>query len=153
MARTGQHVSQGRVCAAAGELLASAFLAFIGVPMLVEACTPKPPPNPSTCRHFEPPSGIPVFPGTEGFEARTPAGRGGKATIEVPSLADHGPGTLRAAFKDHALQIIDFRAAGIIELEETLASRRSIQITTACPTYGRSSWVLIRQILATGMVT
>ena len=67
MARTGQHVSQGRVCAAAAELLAAAFLAFIGVPMLDDACTPKPPPNSSTCRPFEPPSGIPVFPGAEGF--------------------------------------------------------------------------------------
>ena len=39
---------------------------------------------------------IPAFPGAEGFGAITPGGRRG-AVLAVTSLADAGPGTLRAA--------------------------------------------------------
>jgi len=42
---------------------------------------------------------LPVFPGAEGFGTRTRAGRGGKV-FTVVSLADSGPGTLRAALQD-----------------------------------------------------
>jgi pectate lyase len=62
-------------------------------------------------------SPLPVFPGAEGFGTRTPAGRGGKV-IEVTSLADRGPGTLRAALADPNPRIIVFRVGGIIEAKE-----------------------------------
>jgi pectate lyase len=62
---------------------------------------------------------IPVFPGAEGFGSRTPAGRGGKV-IAVTSLADSGPGTLRAAVNYPGPRIIVFRAGGTIELKSPL---------------------------------
>jgi pectate lyase len=96
-----------------------AFVIFIGVPMVIKAMGPKTPKNPSTPRPFEPQDGLPVFPGAEGFGTRTPAGRGGKV-IFVTSLADDGPGTLRAALNYPAPRIIVFRIGGIIELKDRL---------------------------------
>jgi pectate lyase len=63
--------------------------------------------------------GLPVFPGAEGFGTRTRAGRGGRVFV-VDSLADSGPGTLRAALSDEAPKTIVFRVGGIIELESLL---------------------------------
>jgi hypothetical protein len=60
-----------------------------------------------------------AFPGAEGFGTQTPAGRGGKI-IEVTSLADDGPGTLRNALNDPSPRIIVFRVSGIIELSQEL---------------------------------
>jgi pectate lyase len=62
---------------------------------------------------------IPVFPGAEGFGSRTPAGRGGKV-IEVTSLADSGPGSLRAAVNHPEPRIIVFRVGGTIELKSQI---------------------------------
>jgi hypothetical protein len=67
----------------------------------------------------DPIEGLPVFPGAEGFGTRTRAGRGGKV-VAVTSLADSGPGTLRAALEDPAPKIIVFRVGGIIELKSLL---------------------------------
>ena len=67
-------------------------------------------------------SELPVFPGAEGFGTRTPAGRGGKV-IEVTSLADGGPGTLRAALDDPNPRVVVFRVGGTITLEKALHSR------------------------------
>jgi hypothetical protein len=64
-------------------------------------------------------TGLPVFPGAEGFGTRTPAGRGGKV-IEVTSLADDGPGTLREALGHAAPRTIVFRVGGTIELERSI---------------------------------
>jgi hypothetical protein len=63
--------------------------------------------------------GLPVFPGAEGFGTRTRAGRGGQVTT-VTSLADSGPGTLRAALQDASPKTIVFRVGGIIELKSLL---------------------------------
>lgn len=83
----------------------------------------KPPPvvhtNPKSPREVPPLQGLPVFPGAEGFGTRTKAGRGGKV-IEVTSLADNGPGTLREALNDPDPRIIVFRVSGCIELQEDL---------------------------------
>lgn len=65
------------------------------------------------------PAKLPVFPGAEGFGTETPAGRGGKV-IEVTSLADDGPGTLRAALSEPCPRVVVFRVAGVIELRSEL---------------------------------
>jgi pectate lyase len=119
MIRVRQHPAQGWLFASAGALLLVAFVAAIGVPMLADATAPRPPKNPSTPRPVEPQAGLPVFPGAEGFGTRTIAGRGGKV-IEVTSLADSGPGTLRAAIEEPSPRIVVFRVGGTIELQSEL---------------------------------
>jgi len=103
-----------------GGILLIAFVFPIGIPLIVEAMKPETPKNPSTPRVVEPQTGIPVFPGAEGFGTRTPAGRGGKV-IEVTSLADKGQGTLRAALNDPSPRIIVFRVGGTIEVKGELS--------------------------------
>lgn len=102
-----------------GCLLLVAFVTVIGVPLVGNALAEKTPKNPSTPRPIEPLAGLSVFPGAEGFGTHTPAGRGGKV-MEVTSLADHGAGTLRAAFDEPNPRIIVFRTGGTIELESNL---------------------------------
>jgi pectate lyase len=71
-------------------------------------------------RETIPESAIPAFPGAEGFGSRTKAGRGGKV-IEVTSLADGGPGTLRAALASPVPRTIVFRVGGTIALKSQLS--------------------------------
>ncbi len=56
-----------------------------------------------------------VFPGAEGFGTTTVAGRGGKI-IEVTTLADKGPGSLREALETEGPRIIVFRVGGVIDV-------------------------------------
>ena len=119
MIRRQQIPLLGRAFVAMGGFLLAAFAVVIGIPMLLDAMTPGPPKNPTTPRPVEPQVGLPVFPGAEGFGTRTIAGRGGKV-IEVTSLADDGPGTLRAALDDPSPRVIVFRVGGTIELKESL---------------------------------
>ena len=65
---------------------------------------------------------IPAFPGAEGGGAFTPGGRGGKVYV-VSSLADSGPGTLRAACEAGGARIIVFNVAGIIKLKTPISLR------------------------------
>jgi hypothetical protein len=58
---------------------------------------------------------IPAFPGAEGFGSTTPGGRGGKILL-VTSLADAGPGSLRAACEADGPRIVLFRVSGLISL-------------------------------------
>ena len=109
----------GSVVTGISGLLLAMFVVIIGIPMLRNALKPDTPVNPGAPRSVELQVGLPVFPGAEGFGTRTQAGRGGKV-IEVTSLTDNGPGTLRAALNDPAPRIIVFRVGGIIELEESL---------------------------------
>ena len=102
-----------------GCLLLVAFVVLFGIPMVVKALEPKTFRNPSTPRPFTPLAGLPVFPGAEGFGTDTPAGRGGKV-IEVTTLADDGPGSLRAALNDPDPRTIVFRTGGTIELKDQL---------------------------------
>ncbi|MGD8814195.1 MAG: hypothetical protein PVI78_06930 [Anaerolineales bacterium] len=120
MIRTRKSPRLGRVFIALGGILVLAFVGVIGVPLLVDVFTPETPVNPTTPRPIEPQTGLPVFPGAEGFGTRTIAGRGGRV-IEVTSLADSGPGTLREALENPSPRVIVFRVAGIIELEEHLS--------------------------------
>jgi hypothetical protein len=62
---------------------------------------------------------LPAFPGAEGGGAFTPGGRGG-TVCEVTSLADDGPGTLRAACAAEGPRTVVFRVAGVITLTSPL---------------------------------
>ncbi len=62
-----------------------------------------------------PPGGLPAFPSARGFGSATPGGRGG-ALVEVTSLADAGPGSLREALSREGPRIVLFRVGGTIEL-------------------------------------
>jgi len=109
----------GIACTGGGFLLLAAFVVVVGIPMVVKALEPKTPTNPSTPHPFTPLAGLPVFPGAEGFGTDTPAGRGGKI-IEVTTLADDGPGSLRAALNNPEPRTIVFRVGGTIELKDGL---------------------------------
>ena len=61
----------------------------------------------------------PAFPGAEGFGANTAGGRGG-TVIEVTSLEDSGPGTLREACEASGARTVVFRTGGTIELRSAI---------------------------------
>lgn len=61
------------------------------------------------------PWSAPAFPGAEGYGANAIGGRGGRV-IEVTTLDDSGPGSLRAAIEAQGPRIVVFRVAGTIEL-------------------------------------
>lgn len=63
-----------------------------------------------------------AFPGAEGYGKFAKGGRGGKI-IEVTSLRDHGPGSLRAAVEAGGARIVVFRTGGTIELRNALKIR------------------------------
>ena len=123
MIRAGQRPALSWGLGAAGGVLFLAFVGVVGVPMLEGALTPAPPRNPSAPRQIELPAGLPVFPGAEGFGTRTVAGRGGRV-IEVTSLADDGPGTLRAALEAPYPRTVVFRTGGTIVVESELLIRQ-----------------------------
>ncbi len=119
MIRSRQNPPVGWLFTATGGFLFVAFIVMIGIPIIIQMMAPETPKNPTTPRPFKAQVGLPVFPGAEGFGTRTIAGRGGKV-IEVTSLADDGPGTLRAAVNDPSARIIVFRIGGTIELKSEL---------------------------------
>ena len=65
---------------------------------------------------------LPVFPGARGFGTDTRAGRGGRV-IAVTSLANDGPGSLRAALNEAGPRIIVFKVGGVITLRDKLYVR------------------------------
>jgi len=116
--RRGRALRLGLASAAMGGAFLLLFGVVIGWPMLSKSLNATPP-NPPIPRAIEPQVGLPVFPDAEGFGTRTRAGRGGKV-IEVTTLADDGPGSLRAAVNDPAPRTIVFRVGGVIELKDFL---------------------------------
>jgi hypothetical protein len=63
-----------------------------------------------------------AFDGAEGAGACSAGGRGGRI-IEVTTLADDGPGSLRAAVEAEGPRIVHFRVAGTIRLTRDLTIR------------------------------
>ncbi|MEZ5680509.1 MAG: pectate lyase [Erythrobacter sp.] len=55
----------------------------------------------------------PAFPGAEGYGARSKGGRGGRI-MQVTTLADSGPGTLRECIEAIGPRVCVFRVSGII---------------------------------------
>jgi pectate lyase len=62
---------------------------------------------------------LPAFPGAEGFGTQTPGGRGGRV-IEVTTLEDDGPGSLREAVTAKGPRTIVFHVGGTIRLKSHL---------------------------------
>ena len=75
---------------------------------------------------------LPVFPGAEGFGTTTRAGRGGQV-IAVTTLADDGPGSLRAALATPGPRLVVFRVGGVIVLKDKLFVREPF-VTVAAQT-------------------
>ena len=65
------------------------------------------------------PLNAPAFPGAEGFGAITIGGRGGQLLL-VTTLADSGPGSLRAAIESTGPRVVVFQVGGEILLESPL---------------------------------
>jgi hypothetical protein len=65
-----------------------------------------------------------AFPGAEGFGKYTSGGRGGKV-LTVRNLADHGPGSFRAAVEAEGPRIVVFSTSGTIALESALIVRNA----------------------------
>ncbi len=63
---------------------------------------------------------IPAFPGAQGGGAAAVGGRGG-AVLEVTTLADSGPGSLRAALDASGPRTVVFRVAGTIQVQSPLS--------------------------------
>lgn len=65
---------------------------------------------------------LPAFPGAEGAGATALGGRGGKV-LTVTTLADSGPGSLRAAVEAKGPRIIVFAVSGTLQLTKPLTVR------------------------------
>lgn len=74
------------------------------------------------CSAAPAPARVPAFPGAEGAGAMSLGGRGG-AVLRVTSLADSGPGSLRAAVEARGPRTIVFDIGGTIRLEKPLTVR------------------------------
>lgn len=107
----------------------SALAGLFGGLLIFSACTseteavaaPPPPPVPVP--------GVRAFPGAVGFGAAARGGRGGAVMI-VNSLADSGPGTLRACIQAAVPRVCVFQVAGVIRFA-TPAHVRNPYLTIA----------------------
>ena len=79
--RSGHRRAGGWINAVGGGMALLAVGLVMGAPMVKRAMEPKVTKNRSTPTAFVPQTGLPVFPGAEGFGTRTPAGREGARRI------------------------------------------------------------------------
>lgn len=117
--RRGHAGTLQRLALIGGSVLFVGFIVYPGIPLVKKWTAPKTAKNPGQPSALPPLTGLPVFPGAEGFGTRTRAGRGGKV-IEVTSLKNDGPGTLREALNDPSPRTIVFRVGGAIELDSQI---------------------------------
>jgi hypothetical protein len=68
------------------------------------------------------PTGLPAFPGAEGYGAYSRGGAGGRR-LAVENLNDSGPGSLRAAIEADGPRTISFHVGGFIDLKTPLLVR------------------------------
>jgi len=64
-------------------------------------------------------TGVPAFPGAEGYGAYTPGGRDGHELF-VDNLNDSGPGSLRAAVETAGPRTVHFHVGGVIILKSAI---------------------------------
>lgn len=74
--------------------------------------------------------GVEAFPGAEGYGRRARGGRGG-AIIPVTTLADHGPGSLRACIEASGPRTCIFRVGGVIRFTTRRPVIRNSYLTIA----------------------
>ncbi|MBI5296002.1 MAG: hypothetical protein HY869_11055 [Chloroflexi bacterium] len=109
------------VASTLGFVLAALLLSSSCLPIAESVAIPTPTRmnTPVTASPTPDPERLLAFPGAEGFGALTVGGRGGRV-IEVTTLDDTGPGSLRDAVEAEGPRIIVFRLAGTIGLESSL---------------------------------
>ncbi len=89
-------------------------------------------------------TGLPAFPGAEGFGAITPGGRGGRV-IKVTNLNADGPGSFRAACGAEGPRIVVFDVSGVITGDVTIAHGKISVLGQTAPGAG----ITLRGMLVT----
>lgn len=84
-----------------------------------------------------------AFPGAVGWAAHTPGGHGG-AILRVTTLAESGPGSLRAAIETAGPRIVVFEVGGVIDLAKTRLAVTEPFLTIAGQTAPAPGITLIR---------
>lgn len=97
---------------------------LVFAPEIAVAQEPREPLRPAT-RSDRSVGSIPAFPGAEGAGRFARGGRGGRV-LRVTSLADAGPGSLRAAVEAEGARTIVFDIGGTIRLASPLTVRRGL---------------------------
>lgn len=84
------------------------LLIFVLLPVVMAGCS-----GAGSESRAQPVKGEPAFPGAVGYGAAAKGGRGGRV-IAVDTLADSGPGSLRACIDASGPRVCIFRVSGVI---------------------------------------